>query len=55
MILQQAVRFAAVGVLGFLLDAGVLSFGRSLLVNFTLSRLYVFRAHSVRPVSSGGQ
>jgi putative flippase GtrA len=139
-ILQQAVRFAAVGVLGFLVDAGVLSVARSLLgldlyssralsylaavtatwalnraftfkehasaaklrewarfcaantgggavnlgvyallvnyvplvhevpvlgvaagslsgllVNFTLSRIYVFRAHRVRPASSGGQ
>lgn len=140
MILRQAVRFAAVGVLGFFVDAGVLMAGRSvlgldlysgralsyiaavtstwalnraftfkeyasssklvewarffaantlggtvnlgvyaalvnyvpvvhalpvlgvaagslsgLLVNFTLSRIYVFRAHSVRPASSGGQ
>ena len=140
MILRQALRFAAVGVLGFLVDAGVLMAGRSVLgldlysarglsyivavtstwalnraftfkehasssklvewarffaantlggainlgvyaalvnyvpvvhavpvlgvaagslsglcVNFTLSRLYVFRAHTVRPVASGGQ
>lgn len=31
MILRQALRFAAVGVLGFLVDAGVLMAGRSLL------------------------